>query len=174
MAMGLINASFDRSTPTYRPVSIDTHWQTTHKFIFRDYEIEYTEFGKANSEKSHVSFDDLIRLGTSKLGAKEIRQGALGLEWVAGFHPCQWAPLPDNPDPLDAARAVTVDAKKWFLAQIRKTGLQLSEDNLALLGDNEKGPLKLIPVLLLPDGSHVSAPEELVERATQQLKNETN
>jgi hypothetical protein len=174
MVMGLINAAFDRSEPTYRPIAIENHWQKTHKLMFREYEIEYTEFGKGKSEKSHVTVDDLFRLGSAKLGAKEIRQGALGLEWVKGFHPCEWIQTSESTSPQDEVRAVTVDSRKWMLVEMRRLGMQFGEGVFKFLDDKERRPLKVVPMLLLPDGTYVSIPDELVDRAKQQLQRDLN
>ena len=172
LCLGLINAIFDKSQPTYHAISILNHWQRTHNFVIRDYEIEFSDFGKANSEKSHVSYEDLARLGNAKLGAKEIRQGALGLKWVAGIHPCIWIRIKDDASPLDQQRAVSVDSRKWIRSEFDRMQVPMDAEELISKIVEETPAMDLIPVLLLADGSHISAPDELVDRAKQQLQNQ--
>jgi hypothetical protein len=97
VSMGAVNAAFDHSAPAYAPIRIQQHWQTTHNFVFRTYEVEYTPLGSGKSEKHGASVDDLAKLGDAKLGALEVRQGALGLEWIAAVHPVEWQRLEGEP-----------------------------------------------------------------------------
>lgn len=172
MGMGLINAAFDQSPPHYVPITINNHWQTTHNFVLRHYEIEFTEFNKGESEKSGVSIEDLGRLRAAKLAAKEVRQGALGLEWVPGFHPCMWVELPENADDKDKARAIPIDSQKWIALQFKQMGFDMNLAKLVTFDDEMDGDkeVKMIPVLLLPDGKQAPIPDEMYDRAKQQIQ----
>jgi len=108
VTLGAVNAAFDNSVATYRPIRITQHWQTTHNFIIRTYEVEYTLLGGGKSEKHGASVDDLAKLGDAPLGALEIRQGALGLEWIAAVHPMEWRRLDWEPTAEDLRDAVEI------------------------------------------------------------------
>lgn len=173
LGLCLVNSVFDSTEPTYAPITIVNHWQKTHKFIFREYEIEYTEPGQPKTEKAHVTRDNLMRLGASKLAAKEIRQGALGLKWVRSYHPCVWVPVPKDEAPKDPEHAVEVDFPKWIKSEMMKLGLSIDpEQIMPELKDNPKR--YLIPVLVREDGSHAPVPESLIPAAKQELAMQMN
>ncbi len=106
VSMGAVNAAFDRSAATFSPIRITQHWQTTHNFIIRTYEVEYQPLAGGKSEKHGASVDDLAKLGDAPLGALEIRQGALGLEWIGGVHPIAWQPIEGEPSPEDLRNGI--------------------------------------------------------------------
>jgi hypothetical protein len=144
IAMGLVNAAFDHSPATYRPVEIVNHWQVTHDLLIRTYEVEYREFGNPKSEKHTARAQDLMNLGSYQLGALEVHRGGLGLSWIRGIHPFYWIPLPD-PVPEKAAKyAVTFE-------------------NAGPNGDSAS----FFPALILNGEDATPAPPELVERAKQ-------
>ncbi len=173
MGMGSVNAVFDRSVPTYRAVTIDGHWRTIHGLFLCSYEIEYTEFGKNKSERTHVSVENQLRLGAEKLAAMEIRQGSLDLKWVAGFHPLVWVPLPDNAALPDKDRAVSIDRQKWQQAALKRLELGNGLEEIPPFAARAGQTIKLLPVLVLPDGSYAVPPDELMQPALQQLRQET-
>ena len=172
LGLGLINALFDHSAPTYLPIEINKHWQTTHNFVLRHYDIEYTELGQVKSEKSQVTFEDLGRIGPAKLGAKEIRSGALGLDWVAGFHPCEWVNLGDDATELDKQRAVTVDTKKWVQSELLARNFPMDVDEFLKTVGNDSETTDIVPMLIVDDHKRVSAPEALIARMKQQIQNQ--
>ena len=116
VTMGAVNAAFDKTVATYRPIRINQHWMTTHNFIIRTYEVEYSELGGGKSTKHGVSVDDLEKLRDADLGALEIRQGGLGLEWIAALHPVEWRPVSENPTPEELRDALTTVPLIAFLA----------------------------------------------------------
>ncbi|HVJ84778.1 MAG TPA: hypothetical protein VM452_03990 [Caulifigura sp.] len=109
VSLGAINAAFDHTQPTYEPIRITQHWNTTHNLVFRTYEIEYAPLGGGKSEKHGTSVDDLEKLGNSTLGALEIRQGALGLDWIAGVHPVGWHRIEGEPTAEEVATGILVE-----------------------------------------------------------------
>lgn len=116
VVMGSINAAFDRTVVSYKPIRINQHWMTTHNFIIRTYEVEYAELGGGKSTKHGVSVEDLEKLRDADLGALEIRQGALGLEWIAALHPMEWRSVSENPTPEELRDAVAPVPLFAFLA----------------------------------------------------------
>jgi hypothetical protein len=153
VSMGAINAAFDHSPPAYQPIRIQQHWQTTHNGVFRTYEVEYTPLAGGKSEKHGASVDDLAKLGDSKLGALEIRQGALGLEWIAAVHPVGWRRLEGDP---------TADEKRIAVE------LQLP------IPGNAPQSMKMIPELILTmdeqDRETALCPIELADAAINELR----
>ena len=140
--------------------------------MIRHYEIEYTELGQAKSEKSQVTFEDLGRIGPAKLGAKEIRSGALGLDWVVGFHPCEWVNLGDDATELDKQRAVTVDTRKWIQAEFSARNFPMDVDEFLKAVGNDSETTHVVPILIVDDHKRVSAPEALIDRMKQQIQNQ--
>jgi len=61
-----------------------------------------------------VSVEDLARLHNKEggalatLGALEVRQGALGLQWIAAVHPLGWRALEGEPTADEAMSAVEI------------------------------------------------------------------
>ena len=173
LALCLTNSLFDDTEPKFEPITIVNHWQKTHKFIFRDYEIEFTEPGQPNPKKVHITRQNQIRLGPAKLAAKEIRQGALGLAWVRAYHPFAWQPLAVNETPANPEHSVEVDLAKWIKSEMRKIGLAIDPEVIA--PDLKDDPRRvLVPVLILEDGSRVPAPEGLIPAAKQELTIQLN
>lgn len=172
LGLGLINSVFDKSPSTYQPIEIVNQWNTTHNFVFRDYELEYSGFGNGKSDKAHVSVDTLMRIGTARFGVIERRAGALGLDWIAGFHPVEWMPLEGEPNAEQAKVAVTVRSGAWGLIQLRQIGFQPDAKMMeqAQATDAEGKTTQVVPVILLPDGETPLAPIEMVERAKVELQ----
>jgi len=108
VTMGAVNAAFDHSESTYSPIRITQHWQRTHNFIFRTYEVEYTPLAGGQTEKLGTSVDDLAKLGDAQFGALEIHGGALGLDWIGAVHPMEWKRLDDNASLDDVRDGVEV------------------------------------------------------------------
>lgn len=106
VTLGAVNSAFDHTSATFSPIRITQHWQTTHNFIIRTYEVEYQPLAGGKSEKHGASVDDLAKLGDAPLGALEIRQGALGLEWIGGVHPIAWQPIEGEPSPEDLRNGI--------------------------------------------------------------------
>jgi hypothetical protein len=143
VSMAIVNAVFDRSPSVYRPVRIDNYWETTHKGIFRTYEVEYTLFGSVKSEKHHAAYDDLARLQGAQHAAVEVHKGALGMEWIKAIHPFGWEFLSDPPTADELQQAVTFEAP----------------------GKDGAPPtvIQMLPRLYLDETKTVPAPAELTE-----------
>ncbi|MEI8379246.1 MAG: hypothetical protein WCJ09_03900 [Planctomycetota bacterium] len=171
MGLGLINALCDKSPSRYQPIEVVNHWQTTHNFIIRDYELEYSEFGIAKTTKAHVSVDTLLRIGHTRFGVKELRDGGLGLEWIAGYHPLEWLPV-DNPTPEQLKQAVVVRSGTWSLKLQNKFGITPTAQMIeqARKDDLEMKTIKVYPLILLPDGKTALAPDALVQRAKSEIQ----
>lgn len=150
ITMGLVNAFFDRSPATYRPVHIDNYWQTTHNFLFRTYEVEYTPLGAPKSEKHDAGMRDLAKLTEAEHGALEVHEGALGMKWISGIHPFRWAPLPAELSPAERQIAVTFEAP--------------------LGGEGAPVTLNMAPVLVIDETTTVPAPRELVAVEAARLR----
>lgn len=171
MGLGLINALCDQSPSRYVPIEIVNHWQRTHNFIIRDYELEFSEFGIAKTTKAHVSVDTLMRIGQSRFGVKELRDGGLGLEWIADYHPMEWLPV-DNPTPEQMKQAVEVRSGAWSLKLQTRFGITPAAKAIeqARQDDLEKKTTKVFPLILLPDGKTALAPDELAKRARSEIQ----
>lgn len=171
MGLGLINALCDQSPSRYVPIEIVNHWQTTHNLIIRDYELEFSEFGIAKTTKAHVSVDTLMRIGQARFGVKELRDGGLGLERIADYHPMEWLPI-DNPTPEQMKQAVEVKSGVWSLKLQNRFGITPTAKVIeqARKDDLEKKIIKIFPLILLPDGKTVLAPDELAKRARSEIQ----
>ena len=171
MGLGLINALGDKSLSRYESIEIVNHWQTTHNFIIRDYELEYSEIGNPKSTKAHVSVDTLMRIGSTKFGVKELRDGGLGLEWIAGYHPLEWLPVED-PTPEQLKQAVVVKSGTWNLKLQNKFGIKPTVQMIdaARREDLEMKTITVFPLILLPDGKTVVAPDKLIQRAKSEIQ----
>ncbi len=110
VSMGAINAAFDKSPPTYQPVVLTERVETTHNFMIRTYEVQYTQLNGGDSEKHGVSIDDYrkIEKASSSFGVLETRAGALGLPWISHIHPMIWLVYQDEFPDEDRAHAITV------------------------------------------------------------------
>lgn len=150
LAMAISNAVFDRSPAVYRPVQLGQAWSVTHKAMFRTYEVEYTELGKAKAEKKHIAYDRLGFLQGAEYGALEVRQGALGMEWIKDIHPFGWEELPEAPTAEQLQEAITFERP----------------------GVDGAPPTKfqLLPRLYVDETTTVPAPAELVVRESERLR----
>jgi hypothetical protein len=150
IAMAVCNAMFDRSPAVYRAIHLDGAWETTHKAMFRTYEVEYTEFGKPKSEKHHVAYDDLENLQGSEHGALEVHEGALGMEWIKGIHPFGWETLSDQPTTEELQQAVTFE----------QPGVDGGAPTV----------IRLLPRLFIDETTRAPAPAELVARESDRMR----
>lgn len=168
LALCLSNSILDHTEPRFEPITIVNHWQKTHKGMFREYEIEYTEPGQPNPKKSHITRQNQMRLGPVKLAARELRQGSLGLRWIRAYHPCGWVVQQPGEEPAKPDDAVEVDFEKWLISEQQKH--QLPFDLRSFFPDLKERPRRtLIPVLILEDRSHAPAPEFLIPFMKQEL-----
>ncbi len=143
--LGAVNAAFDRSAPKYEPIRITQHWEKTTNFVFRTYEVEYEPFGGGPSQKHGASVDDLTKLQDAALGALEIRQGALGLEWIAGVHPVVWRSVDGEPGPEDVRDGLEVK----FTPPGEEPFTVVVAPRLLLRGDEDSEELAPCPVELV-------------------------
>lgn len=81
-----INACLDTSAPEMRPAIITNMTMTTHSFLFRHYDIEYTIPPDASKMKFLTTPDHMAGFD-GPLGMAEIHQGYLGWPWVKDIHP---------------------------------------------------------------------------------------
>lgn len=140
----LLNAVADQSPPDLRPVEIEEYWTVTHYPLFvREYEIEYGEFGVAESRKHPATVEHMARFQPFDLGAIDVGKGAFGLSWVRGIYPIRWF----TTDPAIAGDVPTV----------------------ALAGP-DGDELKLSPYVVMNDGRRVAPPAALSERAVEKLR----
>lgn len=81
-----INACIDTSAPEMRPAIITNMTMTTHSFLFRHYDIEYTFPADASKMKFLTTPEHMAEFD-GPLGMAEIHQGYLGWPWVKDIHP---------------------------------------------------------------------------------------
>jgi len=91
------NALLDKSKPEFRPVEIVEFWQTTHSFLFREYEIEY-RFPREQKTRKLVSSPTQMRQFLTKRGAAEVYAGRFGWSWIKSIVPAQ---APDQAQPMN-------------------------------------------------------------------------
>lgn len=80
------NALFDRSEPKFAPVLITNMTQTTHAFLFREYELEYRFLKSADSQKMLTTPQHLGQFA-AQIGLARLREGWLGWQWVETVEP---------------------------------------------------------------------------------------
>ena len=81
-----INACLDTSAPEMRPVVITNMTMTTHSFLFRHYDIEYTVPPDASKMKFLTTPEHMMQF-EGPLGIAEVHRGYLGWPWVKDIHP---------------------------------------------------------------------------------------
>lgn len=81
-----INACFDTSAAEMRPALITDMTMTTHEFLFRHYDIEYTLPPDASKMKFLTTPEHMVQFA-GPAGVAEIHQGYLGWPWVKNIRP---------------------------------------------------------------------------------------
>ncbi len=82
-----INAGFDRSPAISRPVQIDRMVMVTHKFILREYKIEYHFLDGAQEKAEMMSTPSEMAEFRGQLATAEVHGGLFGWSWVKALHP---------------------------------------------------------------------------------------
>lgn len=81
-----INACLDTSAPKMQPALITEMTMTTHSFLFREYNIEYTLPPDASKMKFLTTPEHMDQF-TGRTGIAEVRQGYLDWPWVKDIRP---------------------------------------------------------------------------------------
>lgn len=156
LTLFIVNAALDNSPAEYRPIEVVEFWQTTHNFIFREYEIKYREFGGAKTESIHATLEQMSRFpqptdNDKPFGVIEVGQGRFGLPFVRGIHPLVWdkeeLKAPKDGQPKPEGHYLWVDFKN------PNTG----KESIMLLK----------PKIELEDGTRIDPPEQLIQRAVE-------
>ena len=144
----ILNSRLDREAPKLEPIEIVNFWQTTHNFIFRDYEVEYRSLQAGGATKRHVRYSQLERIGDAGFGVVEVGPGRFGYPWVRGIHPVIWAPVEEAQDVDGPEYVVTIPSEEGGAAPIVTT---------------------IKPVIEVEDGSLHAVPEILIEHSVNEL-----
>ncbi len=82
-----INAGFDRSQPSLRPVQIDGMVSVTHHGFLREYKIQYHFLDGAREHEDIVSTPREMAQFRGDRARAEVYAGFFGWPWVKGIHP---------------------------------------------------------------------------------------
>ena len=103
LAQTLTNALLDFSPPHYREVEVVNFWQTTHKGIFREYQIEYRPLDGGLAEKYPAKQGHMEAFADSRAGVVEVHGGLFGWPWIRQIHPVVFVPLEEADFPAHGA-----------------------------------------------------------------------
>lgn len=122
--------------------------------MFAEYEVEYRPLRGGATEKRHVRYSLLERLGDAEYGVMESKAGRFGYPWIRGIHPVVWreiGSLPEIPGPT--YHVVYDDAKLVNEA-----------------GDEEPLNITVKPVIELDDDEVLPVPEDLIAKSVARLE----
>jgi hypothetical protein len=80
------NALFDKSAAKPVPIAVTKMIQVTHRFVFREYKLEY-RFLKEQATHSLMTTPQHLSEFTVPLGVAQVRAGWLGWPWVETIDP---------------------------------------------------------------------------------------
>jgi hypothetical protein len=81
------NALLDDSPARTRPVVLNEFVETTHAFLFREYQVKYEFFGERDQHSLLTTPQNIDELVLLPLGQAEVHKGAFGWEWVRAVRP---------------------------------------------------------------------------------------
>lgn len=150
----ILNSRLDKSESKLEPIEIINFWQTTHNLMIADYEVEYRPLRGGATEKRHVRYSLLERMGDAEFGVLEHQSGRFGYPWVRGVHPFVWREIGSLPEILGPTYHVAyVEAKLVNEA-----------------GDEEPMNITVKPLIELDDGELLPAPKELISKSVARLE----
>lgn len=107
----VLNSQLDSAQGKFEPIEIVQYWQTTHKFVVSDYEIEYRPFPGGETDKKHIRFSQMEQLGDAAYGVLDVSPGRFGYPWARGIYPVVWVPVEQLPAALREQRGRTYSLK---------------------------------------------------------------